>query len=371
MDLVAELLIKGLRQQQSSRVQVTRIRPRFKRSLTAVAPLRRSSRAFNADRLLNRLCFYPRYVRKVQGQFDVVHLADHSYGHLVSALNSAKTVVTCHDLDTFRCILEPELERRSFLFRAMTLQVLKGFQSANMVVCDSRWTRDEILRYNLLPPEGLKVVPAPVAPEFRHFPDAVADRTADDLLGASPAHPTLLHVGSTIPRKRIDVLLKVFAGVRRELPTARLVRVGGQLNKEQKVLLRSLSLQDSLLELAELPRRVLAAVYRRASLLLLPSEREGFGLPLVEALACGTRVLASDLPVLHETGGDAVEYCLVGDIEYWTNRALSLLAQHENESIEQSVRRQRGIERASQLNCASYAEKMLNVYSTLPAKRPI
>ena len=51
-------------------------------------------------------------------------------------------------------------------------------------------------------------------------------------------------------------------------------------------------------------RPVLAALYRRASLVLLPSEREGFGLPLVEAMACGISVVASDLPVLREVGGD-------------------------------------------------------------------
>jgi glycosyltransferase involved in cell wall biosynthesis len=362
MDLIGDLLVNSLRQQGSRAVEVARIRPPFRRSVTRNRRLRRNWWALNTDRLINRQWLYPRLVKKLAVQFDVLHVVDHSYGHLLSGLDRAKTVVTCHDLDAFRCILEPHIERRSWIFRAMTLQVLKGLQSADAIVCDSRWTRDEILRYLLLPPERLKVVRIPVAPEFRHLPDAVADRIADGLLGASLRDPLLLHVGSTISRKRIDVLLKVFAGVRRDLPNARLVRVGGRLDKEQRALLLSLSLQDSVLEQPELPRRVLAAVYRRARLLLLPSEREGFGLPLLEALACGTPVLASDLPVLQEIGGDAVEYCPVGDIEQWTNRALSLLA--ENDSIE---RRHRGIERASQVDCSSYAEKMLNVYTTLVA----
>jgi glycosyltransferase involved in cell wall biosynthesis len=365
MDLQGELLREGFRQRQLFQVDVTRIHPRFKRILTASPQLKRSSRAFNIDRLLNRFWFYPIYLGKLRDEFDLFHVVDHSYGHLVNALRRAKTVVSCHDLDSFRCILEPQQERRPFLFRAMTRQILKGLQRANVVVCDSRWTRNEIVRYDLLPAERLKVVPAAIAPEFSQTSNAEADRTVDKLLGDIVAHPLLLHVGSTIPRKRIDVLLKVFAGIHRELPNTRLIRVGGPFNREQIALLKSLSIQDLVLQLEGLPRDVLAAVYRRARLLLLPSEREGFGLPLVEAMACGTPVLASDLPVLREIGGDAVEYCAVGDIAQWTDRARSLLISSDHDSTGSSVRRRRSIEIASHLACSTYAEKILNIYTEL------
>ena len=219
MDLVGELLIHGLRIQQSRSVQVTRICPPFKRLLSAFRLLGRNHLAFNGDRLLNRIRYYPEYLRKLKTRFDVFHIIDHSYGHLVSTLAPARTVVTCHDIDTFRCLIEPQLEHRSFAFRAMTLRILKGIQSANAVLCVSRWTRDELLRYQLLPPERVTVVPTAVAPEFRPDLDSANDRAADELLGANATQPILLHVGSTIPRKRIDVLLKVFADLHRELPS--------------------------------------------------------------------------------------------------------------------------------------------------------
>ena len=63
-----------------------------------------------------------------------------------------------------------------------------------------------------------------------------------------------------------------------------------------------------------LDRATLAAVYRRSALVLLPSEREGFGLPVLEALACGTPVVASDIDALREVGGDAVRYCPAEDV---------------------------------------------------------
>ncbi len=72
-------------------------------------------------------------------------------------------------------------------------------------------------------------------------------------------------------------------------------------------------------------RATLAAVYRRAALAFQPSDAEGFGLPVAEALACGTPVLASDIPVLREVGGAAASYAPVGDADAWSEAALALL----------------------------------------------
>jgi glycosyltransferase involved in cell wall biosynthesis len=74
-----------------------------------------------------------------------------------------------------------------------------------------------------------------------------------------------------------------------------------------------------------LDRREIAALYRAAAAVLLPSEAEGFGLPVIEALACGGRVIASDLPVLHEVGGAAAVYCTVGDVAAWAAAVSRLL----------------------------------------------
>src|SRR5204863_273063 len=81
----------------------------------------------------------------------------------------------------------------------------------------------------------------------------------------------------------------------------------------QQRLSRTLGLADHLVCLDDVDEPTLAALYRRAAIVLQPSEREGFGLPLIEAMACGTPVVASDLAALREVGGDAVRYCPVGE----------------------------------------------------------
>ena len=95
---------------------------------------------------------------------------------------------------------------------------------------------------------------------------------AAHLLGlANPGTIEILHVGSTIPRKRIDVLLRIMAAARAQFPNLRLVKAGGALDADQQRLAQALGLEDSIVTIPFLEPGVLAALYRRAALLLMPS----------------------------------------------------------------------------------------------------
>ena len=122
------------------------------------------------------------------------------------------------------------------------------------------------------------------------------------------------------------------------------IRVGGPFTAEQRALVRDLGLEPFIVVLPFLDRATLAAVYRRSALVLLPSEREGFGLPVLEALACGTPVVASDIDALREVGGDAVQYCPPEDVEAWTTtvaRALTERGERPAQWTAPAARRQR------------------------------
>jgi glycosyltransferase involved in cell wall biosynthesis len=127
----------------------------------------------------------------------------------------------------------------------------------------------------------------------------------------------LLHVGSDIRRKRLDILLAVFAALRRCFPDLSLIQVGGTWSSDSNAILARLGLKDNVFQVRDILPDQLAELYRRASVVLQPSEAEGFGLPVIEALACGAIVVASDIPVLREVGGDSVLYCPVGDVAAW------------------------------------------------------
>lgn len=364
MDLVAEMLLRHLGDPASG-VEAVRVRPPMVRRFGRLRPAGMARAGHNVDRVINRFWHYPRLLRGA-GDFDLFHVIDHSYAQLVHGLPAERTVVTCHDLDAFRCLIGSPVEPRSRPFRMMMGRVLEGLRKAARVTCDSEHTRAELLTSGLVPPERTVVVRNGVSPAYTILPDPAADAEAGRLLTALPPGASyVLHVGSAIPRKRLDVLLRVYAAVREQLPQVRLVRVGGTFTDSQLKLVRELGLQDSIVMLPFIEERVLAAVYRGAALLLQPSEREGFGLPVVEALACGTTVLASDLAVLHEVGGAAASYCPVGDVPAWAASAVSLLTEQSSEPGHWPGRREANVAQAAKFSWAEYARQMVSIYEEL------
>lgn len=364
MNLVADSLIEGIESAHGERFSAERVCPTFRRRFSRAGDS--AGRRFNADRLFNRFRDYPRHVARRRAEFDIFHVVDHSYAQLVHQLPAERTVVTCHDLDTFRCLLEPESEPRSRAFRMMTRRVLEGLRKAARVACASTQTRDELLAHGILPHGRVEVVHNGVSQTFSPRADAEADAEVDSLLGPRGAESVnLLHVGSTIPRKRVDVLLRVFACVRREFPRARLVRVGGEFEESHARLVEELRLGGSIVVLPFLKERTLAAVYRRAALLLQPSEREGFGLPVAEAGASGLPVLASDLPVLREVGGRDATYRAVGDVRAWAEAAVELLRERSEEHARWESRRARVVSHAAQFSWEEYVRRMASIYAEL------
>lgn len=305
MDLVAEMLMKHLA--ASDLVHATRVCPPFRRRLGWAGGAGR-----NFDRLANRLWHYPRYVRGRIGEFDLFHLCDHSYSQLVHELPPERTGVTCHDLDTFRCLLEPDKEHRPRWFRAMARRILGGLRKARVVFYLTEGVREQIERFGVVDPAKLVRAPVAAAEEFCYRPRG------------NGAARYLLHVGSCIPRKRIDVLLQVFAGVRNQ--GLRLIQVGGEWTAEQRETIARLGIGDEVEQVRGLTRAQIADLYRGATAVLQTSEAEGFGLPVIEGLACGATVVASDIPVLREVGGEAVTYAPVGDVDGWVEVVRGVLA---------------------------------------------
>lgn len=361
MDLVADMLLEHLLESHSHDFPVSRLRPPMRRHLGRL-PFSPGA-TFNADRLLNRFLDYPRWLRKKIPEFDLFHVVDHSYAQLVHVLPPGRTVVTCHDLDTFRCLLDPESESRPRWFRSMTARILGGLKKAAHVITVSAATRDAIMRHGLIPEARVTVIPNGVHPSCSPLPNARADAELARLLPPDDGNALwILNVGSTLNRKRLDVLLQVFAAMRAHLPQVRLLRVGGPLTPSQNQLAREAKIQDALVQLPSLNRDVLAAAYRRAHVLLHPADAEGFGLPVIEAMACGCPVIASDIPVLREVGGTAAAYCPVGNIEAWRDSGLQLLRELSDAPAAYQARRTSAIARAGHFSWSKNAQHTAEIY---------
>jgi glycosyltransferase involved in cell wall biosynthesis len=103
---------------------------------------------------------------------------------------------------------------------------------------------------------------------------------------------------------------------------------------------------------------------------LIPSQAEGFGLPLAEALACGAPVLASDLPALREVGGPAAGYLPVGDVPAWTAAVLDLLQRHRDDPDAHQRRRAAGLAQAARFGWPAHAAALVALYRAVLASAP-
>lgn len=361
MDLVGDMFFDHLRLHHAAQLQVTKLCPSMRRRF---GRLPFSGKGFhNADRLMNRFSDYPRWLRKRAAHFDLFHIVDHSYSQLALGLPAGRVIISCHDLDAFRCLLEPEREKRPAWFRAFTRRILRGLQQAAAIICPTETVRSELIQWNLVPGGRVATIFLGVHPVYSPVEDPAADREAARLLAdIKPRQPILLNVGIPIPRKRLDVLLKVLAAVREEFPGVRLVRVGGPFSAQEEGLLAALKLQDAVAVLPYLDRSVLAAVYRRATLLLHTAESEGFGLPLIEAMASGCPVVASDLPVLREVGGLAATFCPVAEVALWKHTVGKLLHERHTAADRWQQRRSDALAASRSFSWVETVRRTVDIY---------
>jgi glycosyltransferase involved in cell wall biosynthesis len=285
--------------------------PRFARRL----PWLPAARAFKIDCGAGRFLAYPPLAVRERQRHDFFHIVDHSYAQLVHVLPHERTGVYCHDLDAFRSLLEPAKQPRPPWFRALQGITLLGLCSARFVFYSTETVRREIERRGFVPASRLVHAPYGIADEFTAEPRE--DPEAERVLAPLRGRPYILHVGSNIARKRLDVLFETFARLRARFPDLFLVKGGAALTDAQWEHVDRLGIRERLVLAGKISRSALASLYQRTQAVIVTSEAEGFGLPVIEALACGAPVFASDIPVLREVGQETATYCRVGDPTDW------------------------------------------------------
>lgn len=244
---------------------------------------------------------------QIAGSAEVVHITD-----VVPPPTRLPLVLTVHDLDALD---RAELHGA----RARSLQgaqLVAARERADAVIAVSAVTAAALRARGVdadritVVHHGLTALPAP-------------DR------GAVPDGPYFLAVGTLDARKGLDVLIQAFG--RAQLDGARLVIAGpdGHRADDVRAAVRAAGADGRVV----LPGRVtdaeLAALYQAALAYCLPSRAEGFGMPVLEAMAAGTPVIASDLPVVREVAGDAVVPVAVGDVDAWAG-ALEEMRRDDN-----------------------------------------
>ena len=293
-----------------------------------------------------------RNLRRALAGVDVFHSSD----VLLWRQPGARNVVTIHDLTAFRfaelhTAATRQLQRRKAAFAR---------EAADLVIVISEATRRDAVEYLGLAPERVRAIYPGVDPVFRPVADRDALRQALEPLGLEPGG-YILHVGTIEPRKNLLRLLEAYHQLRQDPPAVpRLVFAGGQGWGVRPVFERvaSLGLVESVVFLGHVPDRLLPALYTGAAVFVYPSLYEGFGLPPLEAMACGTPVVVSDTSSLPEVVGDAGVLVDPGDVAALADALASLLVDPARRAALSAAGRRRAAaftwERAARQTLAAY-----------------
>jgi glycosyltransferase involved in cell wall biosynthesis len=264
--------------------------------------------------------------------------------------------VTIHDLThiadrTYRRTLPSLVYARPMLAIAS--------RKADHIVAVSEFTKRQIVERLRVAPEKVTVIYHGVSSHFRVCNHEQAFRAASSALQLR--RPYLLYVGTLKPHKNISTLIRAFALLRgRKKVEQQLLIVGDDPRwKEGLVSLCSqLGIAGHVSFFPHVAHAILPQVYAGADLMVMPSFIEGFGLPVLEAMACGTPVVCSRAASLPEVAGNAAEYFEPTSVEDLAEAIERVL----NSPERQAALRQKGLERVKQFSWEECARRTLEVY---------
>ncbi len=342
--------------------QMARQRPRWHFYLYAHVPLTCSPRGDNVIfRLLpagSKITWMQYTLPRALAADDITLLWGGNY-HLPLQPGRQKKVLTVHDLVFRRYPFTLPLKRALHLRAALPLYINR----ADHILTVSQSSAQEIAAAYACPPEKITVTP-PAARAVFHEAAAGAFPGGPVHQDGAQAEGYLLYVGTIEPRKGIDTLMRALCLHSNEGGTFPQLILAGKIGWKAGPVMKQIKQETAggRVRLAGyVPETQLAALYRHAALVIYPSRYEGFGMPVVEAMATGTPVIAGDCPALRETGGDAVIYVSPDDEVLLANAISKVL----NDPDLQAEMIARGKQRAGEFSWQQTAEKTIQVFSQL------
>lgn len=257
------------------------------------------------DEYISRFILYT--MRSISFKADIYHIIDHDYSFLGYALRNRLLVVTCHDLIVLKgadgSIPGFFPSNKSLLKYKF---IINGLRLANKIITVSNCTKKDIIHYLNIPGERIHVIHNGIDPNFKILTNKNDIRKFRENYRIPDDRKIIIHISAEHIYKNIEGVLHVTNRLIHNFSEkVSLLRVGDSLTEDHRDLVRKLDIEENVYEAGYLSDSELVLAYNAADVLIFPSWYEGFGFPPLEAMACGTPVVASNRSSLPEIIGDA------------------------------------------------------------------
>lgn len=271
-------------------------------------------------------------------------------------LSSIKNLITTiHDV----AFLHYPSHNGSRNSQVYNLQTKRAIEKSKMIIADSESTKRDLEKFYNIKPENVRVVHLAAEEKFRVLPDEkIRAKKLNMIAGDSQF---ILSVCTLEPRKNLTLLLKAYANLPQDFKkTYKLVLIGGNgwNNEEFYKTIQELNLENYIILTGHVSDEDLVYYYNRASLFVYPSLYEGFGIPLLEAMSCGSPVISSNVSSMPEIVGKAGVLLSPHDEKAWI-KAMREVA--TNRKLAQRLR-QLGLQQVKKFSWEKTAKKTLEVY---------
>lgn len=296
---------------------------------------------------------YKRKVKKNITEGNIKHITSQEFAYLLKSIKMKGTIVTCYDL-----IIWAYDMNRSALWK----DNIEGMKLADKIITISEFSKNDIIKYLDYPEDNIKIVYPAVDHSFYY---QNRDKEILNRWNISPEDKVVLYVGSETPRQNVPLLIEAFSKVKEVMPNVKLLKIGdsqsyGAREKNLK-LISDLNLENDVIFSGYVSEKDIPQCYNATDLLVYPCSYAGFGLPPLEAMACGTPVITSDTSSLPEVVGDAGIMIDPHDVDLMAEKIYEVL---NNGTLKERLVK-KGIKRAKLFNWNKSAEETLQIYSDM------
>ncbi|MCK4353365.1 glycosyltransferase family 4 protein [candidate division WOR-3 bacterium] len=277
-------------------------------------------------------------------KYDIYHFANQNLSFMITRKNS---IVTCHDIS-------PLIVHGNFFEPWFRRCLYSGLKKADMILADSFSTKKDLMKLLSIPGSKIKVIYLGI--DHNLFkPSNKLD--ARKKLNLPLNKKIILNVGTEKRRRNIKGLIKAFHLLSQNFKEAILIRIGNKKKSTDK-LINKLGLQDKVWYYTNISEQELSLFYSASDLFVLPSFYEGFGVPVLEAMACGVPVITSNISSLPEVAGNACIFTNPNSHSELANQMYQVLY---NNSLKEDLI-SKGIDQASKFSWEKTVSGTVRIY---------